>query len=168
MFLLSLITPVVGTVGWLHLKESAVKREVKWRMIAGISREELSLVKVSKDAARSELHWEHSREFEYQGQMYDVVATETHGDTLYYWCWWDHEETRLNKQLQELVAGIMGTSPERQEKQAQLISYFQSLFCDHLFEWSASVPSYQKTPFYGHFTGFQSLLLTPPTPPPLS
>lgn len=43
-----LIAPVVVTYSWLQQRKRAVKKEVKWKMIAGIDKSELVLLKFSK------------------------------------------------------------------------------------------------------------------------
>src|SRR5688572_27780769 len=101
---LSLTVPFAGTYTWLQYHKHQTKRAIKWRMIAGMQGEELELLKFSKAETQTKLRWEHSREFEYNSQMYDVVAVITKADSVFYWCWWDNEETLLNKQLGQLVA----------------------------------------------------------------
>ncbi|PTB91022.1 hypothetical protein C9994_16285, partial [Marivirga lumbricoides] len=97
-----LFAPGLITYSWLSHQKRAVKHEVKWKMIAGMDKNELVLLKFTSEEAKV-LKWEHAKEFEYQNEMYDVVEQQTIGDTTYYWCWWDHEETALNKQLSLLV-----------------------------------------------------------------
>ena len=100
--------------------------------------------------------------------MYDVVSKEIKGDTIYYRCWWDHEETALNKKLQELVAQTFDKDKDKQRTQKQLTNYFQSFFCSTLFEWQATVPEdlveiYQTIVYEDNFS---TIRLSPPTPPP--
>jgi hypothetical protein len=153
---------------YLHFEKAALKREIKWKMVAGIDQNELVLLKFSKEEAEKQLRWEHSKEFEYAGQMYDVVSKEIKGDTIYYRCWWDHEETALNKKLQELVAQTFDKDKDKQRTQKQLTNYFQSFFCSTLFEWQATVPEdlveiYQTIVYEDNFS---TIRLSPPTPPP--
>lgn len=122
-----LITPVVTTFIFLQYQKKQIKREVKWRIIAGIDREELVLLKFTEKEKQTRLNWKHAREFEYSGEMYDIVETELKGDTIYYWCWWDHEETKLNKQLEELVSFACGNNAGTKENQKQLFKFFKSL-----------------------------------------
>ena len=89
-----------------HIEKAALKREIKWKMIAGIDQNELVLLKFSKEEAETKLRWEHSKEFEYDGQMYDIVSKEIKGDSIYYRCWWDYEEPALNRKLQQLVVRV--------------------------------------------------------------
>ncbi|MBP41393.1 MAG: hypothetical protein CL528_06445 [Aequorivita sp.] len=167
-FLFILFAPVATMFLYLHFEKAALKREIKWKMVAGIDQNELVLLKFSKEEAEKQLRWEHSKEFEYEGQMYDVVSKEIKGDTIYYRCWWDHEETALNKKLQELVAQTFDKDKDKQRTQKQLTNYFQSFFCSTLFEWQATVPEdlveiYQTIVYEDNFS---TIRLSPPTPPP--
>ena len=97
-------------------------------MIATIDRQELVYLSFSINDTKTKLRWEHSKEFEYQHQMYDIVESELKGDSVFYWCWWDHAETSLNKKLNDLVAGIMQKDPQHQQKQSRMMDFFRSLF----------------------------------------
>lgn len=97
-------------------------------MIAGIDKKELVLLKFTKEEKKSELNWKHAKEFEFNGEMYDIVESSEIGDTTYYWVWWDYEETHLNKQLGELVSFALGQNPENQENQNRLNTFFKSLY----------------------------------------
>lgn len=149
----------------MQYQKKEVKSEVKWKMIAGIDREELILLKFTEKEKDSLLNWKHSKEFEYQDNMFDVVETETVGDTTYYWVWWDHKETELNKQLDELIVQVLGNNPQKQEKQDQLIEFYKKLYCDN-FENTISLSKMLDKGFPGCITftttGFRSIAIPPP------
>lgn len=128
--LFCLIAPLLATVTYLHYQKSSVRKKVKHQIIAGIDKDELVLLKFTEDESQTKLRWEHAKEFEFDGQMYDVVETKIKGDTIYYWCWWDHEETRLNKQLNETVAKIFGDNPQRKDSHKKLAEFYKKLFCN--------------------------------------
>jgi hypothetical protein len=98
--------------------------------------------------------------------MYDITSTEIHGDTTYYWCWWDYEETKLNKQLKGLVAGALGKDPRNKEHQNRLINFFKSLFfVETVHEINNGFEKICKK-YFTPINCYQSLYLSPPTPPP--
>jgi hypothetical protein len=130
LLLLTLIVPFYGTWSWLEVQKKKVKRTIKWRIIEGIDREELVLLSFSHPDAKSSLRWIHSREFEYQEEMYDIVEVLEDADSIHYWCWWDYEETRLNRELRKIVAGVFGNSPMAKEKMQRLSSFCSNLFCE--------------------------------------
>lgn len=97
-------------------------------MIAGIDKSELELLKFSKAEIEQKLLWKHNREFQYQGEFYDVVQKETRGDSVFYWCWWDQEETELEKKLQKLVASHWNHDPIQKNKTDTIQKLFKHLF----------------------------------------
>lgn len=100
----SLIGPYIGISLYLKHEKKMLKREIKHKIIEGIDRSELVELTFTLNEAVEKLRWEHSKEFEYNGEMYDVVEMEEKSGTITYWCWWDHKETSLNKQLNGLLA----------------------------------------------------------------
>lgn len=98
-----LIHPAIGAVTWAHFEKAAVKREVSERLRRGVEEGELVVLVFPRGKVRPPLNWESSREFEYQGRMYDLVETLVVGDSVVYKCLRDDEETRLNNRLKELA-----------------------------------------------------------------
>lgn len=134
-----MVAPLTATFIWLQHQKAVVKSMVKKNMISGLDKQELILLKFTEEECQSKLNWEHSKEFEYNDQMYDIIATHKEGDTTYFWCWPDNEETELNKQLNDLLAYTLGKDPERKDAQKQLndifdlFYHFQNLENVHFF-----------------------------------
>jgi hypothetical protein len=169
LLLLCLWAPFVDTYSRLKYEKKQVKREIKKKIIAGLDKSELALVKVSKLTSKTALNWKHAHEFEYQGQMYDVVEVQQVGDSTYYWCWWDAAETQLNRQLSQLVANALGNNPQHRETQNRLIRFVQHLYCSPLPQWQLkSLPDdlLDKKIFCTNTPPFISFSSSPPTPPP--
>jgi hypothetical protein len=149
----------------LQLQKIQIRKEVKWQMIAGLDKEELVHLKFSEAEKKSELKWEHSREFEYKGEMYDLVEIELIGDTTYFTLWHDHEETQLNKQLNVLVAKALGNNPTKQENEKKVDDFFKTLYCKSCeierlpFEINVKV---KYNPEESHFQEEMHLPLSPP------
>lgn len=133
-----------------------------------MNQEELVFLKFTKEETETKLRWEHSKEFEYKGQMYDIVSKEVKGDSIFYRCWWDYEETQLNKKLKKMVAIAFDQDEENRETQEIFSSYLWSFFCTDMFDWKA-VPSQNTEVVYQdtiHSGIFNAIRLSPPTPPP--
>lgn len=135
-------------------------------MIAGIEREELELLKFTEKEKQNLLNWKHSKEFEYNGEMYDIVETSIVGDTTYYWVWWDKEETKLNRQLDELVSFALGNNPKNQENQKRLHKFFKSLYFTENGKKESLVFSEVKNKYHFRQKNYHSVFHTPPFPPP--
>lgn len=161
-----LIDPMVGTFTWIHYKKSLVKREVQKQINQGIDENKLVVLKFSKQETQTELRWSHPREFEYKQKMYDIVETKTVGDTVYYKCWYDHEETMLNRQLEEAAEQIFEKSPKISNEIAILMSSSYTLYCPFSLYEDISIPKFlchQVDLFYDLYS---QILAKPPTPPP--
>ncbi|HET8803629.1 MAG TPA: hypothetical protein VFM72_03560, partial [Aequorivita sp.] len=108
------------------------------------------------------------KEFEYNGQMYDIVSKEIKGDSIFYRCWWDHEETQLNKNLKKLVASAFNQDEDNREAQKGVYLYLRSFFSPPIFDWQA-VPALITEVVYEesiHPNIFNAIRISPPTPPP--
>lgn len=161
-----LIAPALTNYIWLQHQKSMVKHEVKRMIIKGIDIDELELLKFTKQESISKLKWEHSKEFEYKQKMYDVVKEEVVVDSIYYWCWLDREETKLNNQLAELVKNVLNTNPQKKEKQERLYSFYKSFYCSDLFNWQEELASIENNRNTFYLNTFYTYPLPPPTPPP--
>ena len=165
ILLCALITPPVVTICWLQHQKVIVKEQVKKQLLSGIEKKELVQLKFTKVESQTELDWEHDREFEYQGEMYDVVETTIKEDSVYYLCWWDHAETQLKKQLKNLVAQMLGQDAQNTERHKRLFDFYKTLYCNDL-------PTVQDFHYLHngslnpYLSNYISLTLSPPVPPP--
>lgn len=151
---------------WLKHQKKQVKHEVKWKIIEGKDKSELVLIQLTKVEAAEKLEWEHSKEFEFEGEMYDVVEFEETADSIKYWCWWDYEETKLNKNLAEVVNNLLGNHPEKQEKEQKLISFYQSLFLEKVFQWEFLSCTTVSNPIIHYKFIHTDFINSIPSPPP--
>lgn len=135
-------------------------------MISATNHDELVHLRLTEEEKQEELHWKHQREFEYRGEMYDVVKTETEGEITHFTLWHDHEETRLNKKLDELVAIALGDSPKKQENEKKLNDFFKSLFVvgDQLA--SGTILLAENVKYHPAKNYKQQGSHSPPVPPP--
>lgn len=159
-----IVVPSVTTYSWLQYKKYQVKKHVKHQILAGLDQSALVLLKFTNNES-SELRWEHDQEFEYNGQMYDVVNSIEKRDSIYYWCWRDHEETKLINQLKIVVANALGNDQQNKENQNRLLDFFKILYFS---ESSIAQGFYQKTEKenYPYFANWVSIIIAPQTPPP--
>ncbi len=137
-------------------------------MIAGLKNSELVELKFSNEQLETEVQWEHSKEFEYRGQMYDVVSRNIVGDSTQFFCWWDYEETELNKKLTSLVQLAMGQRQNNKSsnQQNQLRLFMSILFYSNPFEWKAFFTGTEniKTLSINYF--WKDVNTSEPSPPP--
>jgi len=166
MIVLSIAIPYSGAYLWLQQKKKLIRKEIKWKMIAGLERDELILLKFTRTETHELLNWKHSKEFEFKGQMYDIIETEASGDSIFYWCWWDHEETTLNKQLKNLVAQAKGQNPVKKENNKRLIDFFKALYFKEPSSFANNNPGLSCRKIFGLPSFYKSFDISPPIPPP--
>ncbi|MBN2681033.1 MAG: hypothetical protein JXR58_00870 [Bacteroidales bacterium] len=161
-----LVVPFAGTYYWLQLRKYQLKKEVRKKIIAGIPKEELVVLRFSVSETKTVLKWKHSKEFEYKGEMYDIVDTEFLNDSVVYYVWWDNEETQLEKQLKNLANEALGKDPIAKNRLERFNSFVNTLyFCNHesmVFYTSDYVQKFQFVIIH-----YRGIVISPPSPPPL-
>ncbi len=128
LFVLSITAPFVGLFGWLSVEKQMLRKEVKHQLMSVTSNEELKTLQFEYDDTLKLLKWEHEKEFEYDGEMYDVVRRSYSTGKVTYHVWWDHEETVLNQKLDRLTTSLFNKSPEKKRTSQQLSFFLLQLF----------------------------------------
>ena len=170
LLFICLIVPFLGTYTWLQHKKHQTKEMVKRHILTHADKKELVTLTFSTAETATELHWEHDSEFEYKGQMYDIVETQIHEDSISYICWWDHQETALNLQLQQLVEKTLESDPQNHQKQDDLTNFYKSLyFASHdvtVFLPSTTCLKNLKSSLFYRKSIYLPFYTTPLSPPP--
>lgn len=167
MLLFCLAVPIMAMFAFLHYQKKHVRREVKHRIIAGIDRSELVLLKFTPEDAKTKLEWKHAKEFGYQESMYDIVEMEFHNDSIHFWCWWDNKETALNQQLDSLLAGAWHKDPLQQKNKEHLAKLYKSLFHELApAEKTATFTIEREKVNCSYAFGLITYAYPPPVPPP--
>lgn len=110
-----LILPSAGFLFVFLIPRAQIHREIRERLQMDIPEGELILLKIPSTVEEgndpSFIRF-HAREFRYQGNMYDVVRQEEHGDTTWYYCLHDEKETELYAGLDEMFQSDSAPQPE--------------------------------------------------------
>lgn len=157
---------MVTAIGFLKYQKKLVKKEIKRKIIAGLDKQELVLLKFSTKETQTLLRWEHAKEFEFKGEMYDVVETKITSDSIHYWCWWDFEETALNKKLFELTSLALNNNPQKKETQNQLINFYKSLFFENFYGSDFEDKKLNNPMVFNLQLNLDLIFHSPPIPPP--
>ena len=168
IFLLaSLVFVLMGSFIGLQLQRKAVRKSVKWKMLEGIPANQLVCLKFSKTNVDDLLNWKHSKEFSYKEEMYDIVYKKETIDSVFYYCWWDHEETALNKKLSALLYVALNQNASGKSTNDKLhvllqVLFFQTTTKPELNNWS------HLSRFYFHTDLLTTVNpgISPPNPPP--
>jgi hypothetical protein len=142
LLMLTFLLPFVGRYASIEYEAYKTKKEVKHKVLAGIDCKELVSLTISKQDAAIKLNWHHSKEFGYQGEMYDIVFTDTIStDSLQYWLYWDNKETHLNQQLAALVANALNHDPAQKDKNSTFNQFTKDIFCIDIFTLQQPLPT---------------------------
>ncbi len=156
----------MGMYSYLQWEKWQVKKEVKKQIIAGLNTDQLVCFEFTFEQVNSELNWHHIKEFEYQGQLYDVVSQKTKNNTIVYWCFADHKETEIDKKITSLTSNILNQNKQRNDNQQRVSIFAKSLFHHNLvdFLFSAGQSKYTYTTTVDSCEN--SIYPSPPSPPP--
>ena len=168
VLLFLLVLPFVATYTHLKVEKKQLRRSVKHKIIAGIEKEELVFLSFSKNDVEKMLEWEHSKEFKFRGEMYDVVTTEETNDSISFWCWWDNEETLLSQKLALTLCGLLPMNAESSKTIQNLADYSRSLYISTI---KGLCPSDKvillKDEYCEYKISYSSIYIEVPTPPPI-
>ncbi len=151
------------------MQRRAVRHAVKQQLIAEAPDSEWTLLALRMPQDAHRLEWEHEREFAFEGRMYDVVKLQTVGDSVFYWCWADDEETELHRRLEELFARIWPDAPQPNKTKEQILDFWKKLFAPpQLAQFDPGpFPKFQCVPVkIGRSEAVGTGAARPKTPPP--
>ena len=168
LLIFSVVSPFWLFFSILQFEKHSLKKEIKRNIIAGINKSELVLLKFSKEEIKTKLRWEHSKEFEYNNEMYDIVESEAKNDSIFYWCWWDYEETNLNKKLDMLVKHASGMNKKNTEQANRITNFFSSFYYNNFADDYNIESPISKAAFPICLLNYSSRNTIPDTPPPQS
>lgn len=166
VLLLVLTAPILGTWAWLTIHKSQVRKAAKHYIMETADPSNFVTFQFTDEQIARELDWEHSREFEYKGQMYDVVDRYRNGDKTTIICWPDNEETVINKSLDNLVSQFLGNDPVNSESQEKVVVFYRSLYFEEITQYNFyRFPERRRKKVRLDETE-NPQFITPPTPPP--
>lgn len=123
-----MILPIVLILSFFYYQKHTIKQNIKHQLVSGLSESELVNLTFSLTDAQTKLNWEHSKEFEFNGEMYDVVKQENHGDSISYFCILDNEETALNQEINKLVSLFLNQNNQENESKNKLKEFYKNLY----------------------------------------
>jgi hypothetical protein len=166
LLLFTLTAPFPGTYIFLQYNKNKIKKEITGMIDAGLEKKDLVLLMFTNEETETILNWKHSREFEYKGQLYDIVEKRQDGDTISYKCYKDHKETRLNREKDQLLAGAMGQDPCRKSQTEKIVNFIKIVFRQDAFSWKPDQPQPSIFDFSLFVFRFSLFSPSPPSPPP--
>jgi hypothetical protein len=165
--LLLLLLQSGGPMLLFAIQQQQIRREMKKRIKAGVAEEELVMLAIPKSleaAPNNRFQRIHSREFRFDGLMYDIVRQEERGDTTFYTCILDELESELFANLHRMMHDEMQSNPDRKRQQRKATQLLDSKYL------AVSVNPMPLLPLCRLSTIVisppQAYVSQPPTPPP--
>lgn len=146
-------------------EKKRIKKEIKTRLKLMMPAEELVTFLFDEHNAK-DFYWIHSKEFIYNGAMYDIVRVEVLSATakkLY--CISDHQETILFKNLRQLVNNSMHSNPAHDRVVNLLTMIMNGLYLTEVSVYSAPV-NVTECKWYETREDYQSPFIQHVSPPP--
>jgi hypothetical protein len=125
--------------GWLAHHRYETREKIEYQLLTSSSDIDIVTLHFSYEDAKKHLDWEHGGEFEYQGQMYDVIEKSTTQDSIIYRCIRDHTETKIKKQLGLLVQGALQQDENHKGTQLAIQQIVMSLYFEATSRWHSQV-----------------------------
>ena len=167
IFLIFCLTaPFTGTYIFLGYKKNKIKSEVNELILKEKAKKDLVVLKFTHEESKTRLTWKHAREFEYNGQMYDIVDQKTEGDFIAYTCYKDHKETRLNREKEKLIAKALGQDPVQKKQTERLKNFLKSVFQHEISAWKPFISQSCNIHYAPNIKHYSLFLESPPSPPP--
>ncbi len=101
-----ILDPVLGKYLWLEHRQKMIKRQVEEQVLYGLGKERLVLLEFTTQEVNTKLKWRSAREFEFNHELYDVVESILDNEKILFWCWRDHPETRIEKEIEALLSSF--------------------------------------------------------------
>lgn len=145
------------------LRQQEIRSEMKSRIKRNVPEQELTAIRIEA-GNESALDWEkEDKEFEYKGNLFDVVRKESvKGATIYY-CINDAQEEKLFDDLDEHVRRHMNDTPVNEKQQLKAMKDY---FAEELYTSPVTTCSFIKYPITHEAA--DTRFAPPSSPPPES
>lgn len=125
---LSIAGPLTLGLAAFELRFFQLKENMESRINRNPKDERIQTLIFSKEESKNLLKWEHSREFEYQGEMYDVLEIQEKGDYIEYLVWHDREESKLKRSVSDYERSTRENQSDRKKRNRfHVIFYLEKL-----------------------------------------
>lgn len=166
VLILALFTPFIATHITYKYQQYSIRKKIKHEIIEGLTLNQLVKLTFKKSEVDKLLKWEHSKEFEYNRNMFDVVKSEPHNDSITYYCWPDNEETSLNKNLTKLTQLALGSDPVNQKNASHFKTFLKGLYFKPIIQIGTKLYNFTNIAWGIKITNYINIILSPLTNPP--
>jgi len=150
------------------IKLQSIRKKFKWETLNQLQDAQLALVKVAKvleQKPNPQFKRLDGREFQFLGEMYDIVRKKEYSDTTYYYCFHDSDESEIVRGINRWMHDNFGDSKKSNDKSKAVKDAFKQPYLPAV-SWSPNLPITSKS-FYTYISEqYYSVFLVCATPPP--
>lgn len=131
-FIIGILLPSASAVLMYWAARSQIRSRIEAQIASGKAEDGLVLLRIPRlleEKPNADFKRFHATEFRYKGIMYDVVRQQVKGDTSWYWCVADWEDTQLQNQWDDYWAqGSRSDNAAQRAAEDRLFQFWQGLF----------------------------------------
>ncbi len=167
-FLLAIVFAlnVMGVFFIIQLRHRKIRSEIKQLIKEGIPEKDLTVITIPFNEA-NQLKWFKKNEFEYLGNMYDVVRQERNSKAIIYHCITDRQESALFAHINELVSQNMNSHQSRKLPVKNLLKLLSNLYSQKI-SFQLSAPFIKSMRWLTYNNQYMEPAIFPFSPPPRS
>lgn len=105
-----------GFYAYLSYQKEDIRENIEQKIIKNLHKSELNLI-IANEKNLKKLNWEREgKEFEFEGDFFDIVFTEIKSGITYYYCFKDKDEKILEAKINQLLQNQDDGLPQNQDK----------------------------------------------------
>lgn len=128
LLLFFLVSPYFFSYIFLKNEIRLVKKKAKHKIEEAIAFEDLTKLTFSINEVKELLVFKGEKEFEYKGNMYDIIYSNKSDNNITYWCVNDNEETALNNKVNDLLTLMLQKNAKKSTHQRIVAKYFPNYY----------------------------------------
>jgi len=113
----------------LYWQKKEVRKEVKKRINDGLKDDQLVKLTFFKPDINKLLKWTKKDEFDFNGQMYDIVRSWESNDSVTYMCWKDDDESIIKQRLNQLSELEWNKNTTNKRQSERKTDFYKTLIC---------------------------------------
>jgi hypothetical protein len=155
---------IIGYLVIYDIQRWRIKYTIKEQIRHELPNESLTLI-VDSGLDKVAIDWREKNEFEFKGDMYDVVRTIIKKNVTYYYCIADRAETLLNKQVDQIVNIKLNDKVKTSKGLTHLIKIIEIVFCHNIYNFTfllQSEKALSQIPYYNYHSPYIEIYSPPP------
>lgn len=135
-------------------------------MKAGLETSEVVVLKFAHAETKTDLDWEHEKEFRYEGQFYDLLKVEVLPDSVVYTCYWDKNETFISQYFEGALLDEFREESDKNGTASHLMGLIKTPYRPAGFSWHPAATAVVNSNQIHWSCIYQSVPASIPSPPP--